>query len=361
MRWAKAELLPAEPIIEMLLRIEDAIEGNWRYEFRHQLYEGKKRVGKGVLRKVLDMVNVEKLDDERRRIYETLRKLTQTDLHALAIRKIEVVEYNDFVYDVSVPGNETFFAGDVPVLLHNSDERGINVIREKVKEFARTKPIGGASFKIIFLDEADALTQDAQQALRRTMEMFSNNVRFILSCNYSSKIIEPIQSRCAIFRFRPLRDEDIAKRIRYIAENEGLELTEEGLQAILYVAEGDLRRAINVLQAAAALDTRITDENVFLVASRARPEDIREMMTLALEGNFLKAREKLRDILLKQGLSGEDVLIQMHKEVFNLPIPEDKKVALADKIGEYNFRLVEGANEMIQLEALLAQFTIMGK
>jgi len=245
--------------------------------------------------------------------------------------------------------------------LNASDERGINVIREKVKEFARTKPIGGASFKIIFLDEADALTQDAQQALRRTMEMFSNNVRFILSCNYSSKIIEPIQSRCAIFRFRPLRDEDIARRIEFIAENEGLELTEDGLQALLYVAEGDLRRAINVLQAAAALDTKITDENVFLVASRARPEDIRDMMKSALEGNFLKAREKLREILLKQGLSGEDVLIQMHKEVFNLPIPEDKKVALADKIGEYNFRLVEGANEMIQLEALLAQFTIMGK
>ncbi|WP_456451099.1 replication factor C small subunit [Palaeococcus sp. (in: euryarchaeotes)] len=245
--------------------------------------------------------------------------------------------------------------------LNASDERGINVIREKVKEFARTKPIGGAGFKIIFLDESDALTQDAQQALRRTMEMFSNNVRFILSCNYSSKIIEPIQSRCAIFRFRPLRDEDVAKRLMQIAENEGLELTEEGLQALLYVAEGDMRRAINVLQAAAALDIIITDENVFTVASRARPEDVREMMVHALEGNFLKARDKLREILLKQGLSGEDVIIQMHKEVFNLPISEPKKVKLADKIGEYNFRLVEGAHEMIQLEALLAQFTILGK
>ncbi|WP_394296987.1 LAGLIDADG family homing endonuclease [Palaeococcus ferrophilus] len=181
------------------------------------------------------------------------------------------------------------------------------------------------------------------------------------NCNYSSKIIEPIQSRCAIFRFRPLNDDAIAERIRYIAENEGLELTEEGLEALLYVAEGDMRRAINVLQAAAALDTKITDENVFTVASRARPEDVREMMKLALEGNFLKARDKLREILLKQGLSGEDVIIQMHKEVFNLPISEPKKVALADKIGEYNFRLVEGAHEMIQLEALLAQFTLMGK
>ena len=190
---------------------------------------------------------------------------------------------------------------------------------------------------------------------------FLSNGLISHNCNYSSKIIEPIQSRCAIFRFRPLKDEDVAKRLKYIAETEGLELTEEGLQAILYVAEGDLRRAINVLQAAAALDTKITDENVFLVASRARPEDVREMMLLALEGNFLKARDKLREILLKQGLSGEDVLIQMHKEVFNLPISEPKKVALADKIGEYNFRLVEGSNEMIQLEALLAQFTLLGK
>ena len=361
MKWSKAELLPAEPVVKMLKSIEHAIDGNWRYELRHQLYEGKKRVRKETLKKILPMVDETRLDTRGKKVLETLKKLAGTDLHALVVKKVELVEYNDFVYDVSVPGNEMFFAGEIPVLLHNSDERGINVIREKVKEFARTKPIGGASFKIIFLDEADALTQDAQQALRRTMEMFSSNVRFILSCNYSSKIIEPIQSRCAIFRFRPLKDEDIAKRLKYIAENEGLELTEEGLQAILYVAEGDLRRAINVLQAAAALDVKITDENVFLVASRARPEDVREMMLLALEGNFLKARDKLREILLKQGLSGEDVLIQMHKEVFNLPISEPKKVALADKIGEYNFRLVEGANEMIQLEALLAQFTLLGK
>ncbi|KUH33387.1 replication factor C small subunit [Thermococcus celericrescens] len=325
-------------------------------------------------------------DEKLKRGVAYLIFLAQNELLWDEIAEVEKLKGDFVIYDLHVPGYHNFIGGNLPTVLHNttaalalarelfgegwrhnflelnaSDERGINVIREKVKEFARTKPIGGASFKIIFLDEADALTQDAQQALRRTMEMFSNNVRFILSCNYSSKIIEPIQSRCAIFRFRPLNDEDVAERIRYIAENEGLELTEDGLQAILYVAEGDLRRAINVLQAAAALDKTITDENVFLVASRARPEDVRDMMNLALEGNFLKAREKLREILLKQGLSGEDVLIQMHREVFNLPIPEDRKVALADKIGEYNFRLVEGANEMIQLEALLAQFTIMGK
>ncbi len=339
------------------------------------------------IRKVELKLLRELLNDEKlKRGIAYLIFLSQNELLWDEIVEVEKLKDNFVIYDLHVPGYHNFIGGNLPTVLHNttaalalsrelfgehwghnflelnaSDERGINVIREKVKEFARTKPIGSAGFKIIFLDEADALTQDAQQALRRTMEMFSNNVRFILSCNYSSKIIEPIQSRCAIFRFRPLNDDAIAGRIEYIAESEGLKLTEDGLQALLYVAEGDMRRAINVLQAAAALDTVITDENVFLVASRARPEDVRGMMELALDGNFLKARDKLREILLKQGLSGEDVVIQMHKEVFNLPIPEDKKVALADKIGEYNFRLVEGANEMIQLEALLAQFTIMGK
>ncbi len=341
--------------------------------------EGIRKAELKLLREILN-------DEKLKRGIAYLVFLAQNELLWDEIVEVEKLKGDFVIYDLHVPRYHNFIGGNLPTVLHNttaalalsralfgehwrhnflelnaSDERGINVIREKVKEFARTKPVAGAHFKIIFLDEADALTQDAQQALRRTMEMFSNNVRFILSCNYSSKIIEPIQSRCAIFRFRPLRDEDVAMRLRYIAEQEGLELTEDGLQALLYVAEGDLRRAINVLQAAAALDLKITDENVFTVASRARPEDVRNMMILALEGNFLKARDKLREILLKQGLSGEDVIIQMHREVFNLPISEPKKVALADKIGEYNFRLVEGANEMIQLEALLAQFTIMGK
>ncbi len=362
--------------------------GTWNSSVRIVLESNTKKIEvleeirKAELKLLREILNDEKL----KRGVAYLIFLAQNELLWDEIVEVEKLKGDFVIYDLHVPNYHNFIGGNLPTVLHNttaalalsrelfgenwrhnflelnaSDERGINVIREKVKEFARTKPIGGASFKIIFLDEADALTQDAQQALRRTMEMFSNNVRFILSCNYSSKIIEPIQSRCAIFRFRPLKDEDVAMRLRQIAEQEGLELTEDGLQALLYVSEGDLRRAINVLQAAAALDTIITDENVFMVASRARPEDVRQMMLLALEGNFLKARDKLREILLKQGLSGEDVIIQMHREVFNLPIAEPRKVALADKIGEYNFRLVEGANEMIQLEALLAQFTIMGK
>ncbi len=244
--------------------------------------------------------------------------------------------------------------------LNASDERGIDVVRGKIKNFARTQAIGG-DFKIIFLDEADALTKDAQHALRRTMEMYTNTCRFILSCNYSSKIIEPIQSRCALFRFRPLSDEDVAQVVRRIAMKEGLDLTKDGLEAILYIAEGDLRRAINLLQSASAFGRDIDAELVYRIVGKAKPQEVREMLTLAINGEFLKARERLRELMINYGMSGEDVVAQIHRETFNLEIPSRKKVELVDTIGEYDFRIKEGASELIQLEALLAQFVAAGK
>lgn len=238
-----------------------------------------------------------------------------------------------------------------------SDERGIGVVREKIKNFARTRPIGG-DFKIIFLDESDALTSDAQNALRRTMEMYTSTCRFILSCNYSSRIIEPIQSRCAVFRFGPLPDEAIQSKTKMIAQKEGLTITADGMEALLYVVEGDMRRAENLLQAASAFD-EISAEIIYQVSARATPEDIRKMMQDALAGDFLSARKQLSDLLLKYGLSGEDILRQMHREIFNLDIPDKKKVEFVDRLGEHDFRLVEGSNEKIQLESLLAHFALM--
>jgi replication factor C small subunit len=251
--------------------------------------------------------------------------------------------------------------------LNASDERGIDVVRGKIKSFARylAHRMGEEekqdSFKIIFLDEADALTKDAQHAMRRTMEMFSRNCRFILSCNYSSKIIEPIQSRCALFRFKPIAKEDMEERIKYIAQKEGLTLTEKGLEAILYVSEGDLRKAINLLQSASAFSRDISDEVIYGVIAKARPEDIREILQTALGGDFMKAREQLRELMVAYGMSGQDIVGQLHREVYNLGIPEELKVKLADVIGEYDFRLTEGSNELIQLEALLAQFVYLGR
>lgn len=238
-----------------------------------------------------------------------------------------------------------------------SDERGINVVRQKIKDFARTRPIGG-DFKIIFLDESDALTSDAQNALRRTMEVYTSTCRFILSCNYSSKIIEPIQSRCAVFRFGPLPDEAIETKMGMIADEEGLIITGEGMKALLYVAEGDMRKSENLLQAASAFH-EITDEIIYQVSARATPEDIRKMMENALGGDFLAARKQLSDLLIKHGLSGSEVLRQMHREVFNLEIPDQKKIGIIDRLGEHDFRLVEGSNEKIQLESLLAYFALV--
>jgi len=237
--------------------------------------------------------------------------------------------------------------------MNASDERGIDVVRVKIKEFARTRPLAG-DFKIIFLDEADALTPEAQNAMRRTMENYTRTCRFILSCNYSSKIIEPIQSRCAVFRFRKIPRDAIRKRLEYILNSEGIEFTEQGISAILYVTEGDMRRSVNMVQSAAALGD-VTEENVYGIAAIARPEEIQNIMAFAINNKFLDARNMLDNLMLNYGMSGEDILLQMNREVMNLNVSDNFKVRIIDLIGECNFCLVEGANERVQLEALLAR------
>ena len=242
--------------------------------------------------------------------------------------------------------------------LNASDERGIDVVRKTIKDFARTMAFD-ADFKIIFLDEADALTADAQQALRRTMERFTKTCRFVLSCNYSSRIIEPLQSRCVIFRFKPLNSKDIENRLIEIGKKENLHLEENALKAITYVAQGDLRKAINVLQASSAVDSQIKEKTIFTVSSKAKPQEIKELIQLALDKKFMEAREKLDTLLYEYGMSGEDIVMQIYRELIDLDEKEmdgKTKIDLIDKLGEANFRIVEGANDRIQLEALIAQF-----
>ncbi len=244
--------------------------------------------------------------------------------------------------------------------LNASDERGINIIREKVKNFARTKSIGNVPFKIIFLDEADALTPEAQQALRRTMENYSSTCRFILSCNYSSKIIDPIQSRCAIFRFKLLEKKDIAKVIQKISEGEKLTINPDALELIYEGSEGDCRRCINILQSTASISPIINFDLVSTVISNAKPKDIRVVMDYAISGDFQKAREKLLDTMLRDGVSGQDVIKAIQKELWSLPIEPEVKVKLTEKTGEAEFRIVEGSDPFIQLQSLLASFVLAG-
>ena len=244
--------------------------------------------------------------------------------------------------------------------LNASDERGIDVIRTKVKDFARTKALGNVPFKLIYLDESDALTRDAQQALRRTMENYTKTCRFILSCNYSSKIIDPIQSRCAVFRFKPLSKEDIFQVIDKVASEEGLTLNEEAKEALYNISEGDCRKLENVLQSCSVINKNIDLELVYSMASAAKPKEIKEILELALGQDFLTSRKKLLDLMLNYGLSGMDVIKQIQREIWNLNIEDRKKVTLIDRCGEIEFRMVEGSDEYLQLESFLAYIMLQG-
>jgi len=244
--------------------------------------------------------------------------------------------------------------------LNASDERGIDVVRETVKTFARVKSIGDIPFKVMILDEADNMTSDAQQALRRTMERFTETCRFVMCANYSGKIIEPIQSRCAPFRFMYLPREDHDQYLLGIAQKEKVRLSKDGLDAIFDVCGGDLRRATNTLQAAASLGKQVDEKVVYSITGRASPADVQKMLKTAMEGNFVEARKQLRDMIRKYGVAGSDIIRQIHSEVFRSDIPEPWKVRLADIVGEVDFRLVEGADEEVQLSSLLARLVEAG-
>jgi len=244
--------------------------------------------------------------------------------------------------------------------LNASDERGIDVVRETVKTFARTKSIGEIPFKIMILDESDNMTSDAQQALRRTMERYTETCRFIMCANYSGKIIEPIQSRCAPFRFTYLPREEHDRYLKEIAAKEKVKLVPEGLDAIFEVCGGDLRRAINTLQSAASLDKPVDPKVVYSITGKASPADVQKMLKVAMDGDFLEARKQLRDMIQKYGVAGSDLIRQIHTEIFRGDVPEKWKIKLADIVGEVDYRLVEGADEEVQLSALLAKLVEAG-
>lgn len=244
--------------------------------------------------------------------------------------------------------------------LNASSERGIDIIRNNVKNFARTRSIGDVPFKICILDEADSLTRDAQQALRRTMENYVKTCRFVMMANYSSRIIEPIHSRCAVFRFKPLPKEAILRIIDKIGKSEGVEIDEGGRNALLEVSHGDCRKLENIMQSCAATSKQITEDAVYSITSAAKPKEIREVISHALEGRFVQARNKLLDTMLSQGLSGLDVVKYLQRELSEAEIEGRKKMQLIEKCGEIEFRMSEGSDEFIQLEALLSQIGLAG-
>jgi len=249
--------------------------------------------------------------------------------------------------------------------LNASDERGIDTVRERIKDFSRYSRSGfeNVPFSLIILDESDQMTGPAQTALRRIMETSSRTSRFILICNQSSKIIEPIQSRCAIFRFSRLDKQAMKDHLICIAEKERVKLLPEAAERIVDYSEGDLRHAINALQTASVYKEGLVDENtVSLVIGEASPMQIQKMIRKALYGEFMDARKTMYEIMGSYGFSGSEIIRQMQREIFKMSdLTPEQKAELSNIIGEYDYRLTQGANSDIQLSALLAQFAKFGK
>ena len=236
--------------------------------------------------------------------------------------------------------------------LNASDERGINMVRDKVKKFSYWAGFEDIPFKIIILDEADEMTADAQTALRRIIEDTAKYCRFILIANNISKIIEPIQSRCAVFKFTSIPQSDIISHLKMIAKKEGVKSTEKGLKAIYDYTEGDLRHAINLLQATASLG-EISENNVKSAAGLTKINDVEKILKMALEGKFLESREKMMELIKVYGMSESDFLKYLNAAAFKIKL-NDLGEALK-LIAKYDYRILVGSNPEIQLSALLAE------
>ncbi|MFX1571025.1 MAG: replication factor C small subunit [Promethearchaeota archaeon] len=243
--------------------------------------------------------------------------------------------------------------------LNASDARGIDVIRTYIKDFAKARPPIDVSYKILILDEADNMTAPAQQALRRTMEKYTKNCRMILICNYSNKIIPPIQSRCVVFRFASLNGDNIKKRVKFVAEQEDITLTPGGLNAIVDVSRGDCRRAINYLQSCGTISKKIDQDIVFRVAGEVPPDKIKKVLQIALEGQLQLSIQLLNDLIREYGLSGQNFIKNLHREIYEINTSEEIKIELSKLLAEFEYRLSQGGTEEIQLQALLAKIVLL--
>lgn len=239
--------------------------------------------------------------------------------------------------------------------LNASDDRGIDVVRNRIKMFAQKKvTLPSGRHKIIILDEADSMTSGAQQALRRTMEIYSNTTRFALACNMSNKIIEPIQSRCAILRYNRLTDVQLLKRLKEICEAEGVEFVPEGLEAIVFTAEGDMRQAVNNLQSTHSGFGFVNPENVFKVCDQPHPTVAVKIVQSCIESRVADALQSL-SLLYKQGYSAIDIVTTLFRVTKTLDMPEYLKLEFIKEIGLVHMRVLEGCQSLLQLQGLAAR------
>ncbi|KAK0174429.1 hypothetical protein PV327_010198 [Microctonus hyperodae] len=244
---------------------------------------------------------------------------------------------------------------DTVLELNASNDRGIEVVRNKIKMFAQKKVnLPPGRHKIIILDEADSMTDGAQQALRRTMEIYSHTTRFALACNTSERIIEPIQSRCAMLRYGKLTDAQVLAKVLEVCEKEKLSYTDDGLQAIVFTAQGDMRQALNNLQSTHNGFGHVNSENVFKVCDEPHPLLVKEMLELCTQSNISSAYSILEQ-LWKMGYSCEDLITNIFRVCKNLSIEETLKLDYVKEIGITHLGVVDGMNSLLQLNSLLAR------
>ncbi|KAI9028653.1 P-loop containing nucleoside triphosphate hydrolase protein [Hyaloraphidium curvatum] len=242
--------------------------------------------------------------------------------------------------------------------LNASDDRGIDVVREQIKSFASTRTMFSSGFKLIILDEADNMTQPAQAALRRVIERYTSNVRFCLVCNYASKIIPALQSRCTRFRFAPLGAEQVRSRLDHILEKEGTKITPEGLQAVLKLSQGDMRRALNVLQSCHAAYGTVGEREVYMCTGNPLPEDIQRIIEWMMGDEISLAYSRIQNLKVERGYALADILTEVHEFVHGLEMPPNCRVFVLDRMAEIEHRLNTGCTEKIQLGALIGAFSI---
>lgn len=243
--------------------------------------------------------------------------------------------------------------------LNASDDRGISIVRGQILNFASTRTIFSGGFKLIILDEADQMTNDAQNALRRIIEKYTDNVRFCIICNYLSKIIPALQSRCTRFRFGPLNPVQVLPRLNHVIEQENITVSEDGKKALMDLSGGDMRKVLNVLQSTWMAYKNVTEENVYSCVGHPQKKDIESIVYWLLNDDEFKVTyEKIQNLKINKGLALEDILTQIHLFVQRMELPPRVISQLVIKLARIEERLAQGCTEKIQVSALIAAFRI---
>ncbi|XP_004477112.1 replication factor C subunit 5 [Dasypus novemcinctus] len=248
--------------------------------------------------------------------------------------------------------------GSMVLELNASDDRGIDIVRGPILSFASTRTIFKKGFKLVILDEADAMTQDAQNALRRVIEKFTENTRFCLICNYLSKIIPALQSRCTRFRFGPLTPELMVPRLEHVVEEEKVDISEDGMKALVTLSSGDMRRALNILQSTNMAFGKVTEETVYTCTGHPLKSDIANILDWMLNQDFTTAYRNIMDLKTLKGLALHDILTEIHLFVHRVDFPSSVRIHLLTKMADIEYRLSVGTNEKIQLSSLIAAFQV---